>query len=195
MYLNLNDDQLVKSVCRKAFPEYTGRKVQIRYNVKSINLQSYWDGGSRSYFAIVRLQDNEILSVPENHPAFSPINGIDNFTIPEGYVVVENRIFCGRDMGLKLHVSESAPLLESGDNPGLTKNEKIVLYATSYKSSYAGISNYRYHEARRATGINSVDYETVKISLINKGLLDKRGAITNSGRNIKDTFGYNWPID
>ncbi len=67
----------------------------------------------------------------------------------------------------------------------LTDNENIVLIATRmYKSSYAGIKNYRYHEANNNTQINIDDYNEAKLSLIDKRLLNKAGAITKLGKSI-----------
>ena len=53
----------------------------------------------------------------------------------------------------------------------LTWTEQVVLYACrSLKSSYAGISNYRLHEATRETGITGAEYELAKASLISRKL-------------------------
>lgn len=67
----------------------------------------------------------------------------------------------------------------------LTYEEKIVLWATrSLKSSYAGISNYRFHEAQQFFRINRHQWEQAKGDAIRKGWLNKAGAITTAGRNL-----------
>ena len=67
----------------------------------------------------------------------------------------------------------------------LTREQRIVLIATrSYKSSYAGVGNYRYIEAARETGISLADWERSKAECQQMGYLDKRGAITVDGRNV-----------
>ena len=109
-----NKDQQVKSVCKAAFPGYNGRKIQIKYNVKSKSLRSYWDGGSKSSYAVIDLNLLKVLHAPDSHPFFDRLTGVDSFDIPEGYAVVEHSIFCGRDMGLTIHIPDAAPLLLEG---------------------------------------------------------------------------------
>ena len=194
-YLAPNDNEQVKKVCTAAFPKYKGKKCKIEYRKGTINLRSYWDGGSRSYYAIVRLSDNKIGNVPTCHPVYDrQIKDVDNFTIPSGFCIVENRIFCGRDMGLIIHVNEDESI-KLFDNPPdeLSLNKRIVLYATkSLKSSYGGIKNFRFYEAKQSTGINLNDWNIAKQELINDKLLNKAGAITNLGRNAIGT-GFSWP--
>jgi hypothetical protein len=194
LHLNPNDNQQVKLVCQKAFPNYRGRRIRIEFDVKSINMRSYWDGGSKSSYAIVELSTNKTLHAPSSHPMFDKqVEGIDSFNIPEGYVIVQHTIFCGKDLGLTIHTRDSMPPLPSGQE--LTLNEKIVLYATrSLKSSYAGIKNYRFHEAKQATGITLNEYNAAKEILIEKKMLNKRGAITNEGRNAIGS-GFSWPTE
>jgi hypothetical protein len=118
----------VKSVCAVAFPDHAGRKVQIKYGVTSINMSSYWDGGSKSTFAVIRLSDNKPCRVPTNHPVFDRVTGVDNFLIPDGFVVVEHIIFCGNDLGLRIHVPGPAPLLEAANSePELSRVQLMVL--------------------------------------------------------------------
>jgi hypothetical protein len=73
----------------------------------------------------------------------------------------------------------------------LSEPERIVLWATrSFKAGYAGDPENRYHEARRETGITRDDWTRGKAMAIEKGLLDKRGAITVAGRNAIADIGY-----
>jgi hypothetical protein len=76
----------------------------------------------------------------------------------------------------------------------LTEDEEIVLVATrSLKACYGGVSNYRFSEAKRYTGIDLHRWETAKATLIAKKLLNKAGAITVEGRNAcpkHDLFHY-----
>ena len=65
-----------------------------------------------------------------------------------------------------------------------------VTHATcSLKSSYGGVSNYRFHEARRYTGITAERYEAAKASLIARKLLNKAGAVTVEGQNARPAWG------
>ena len=104
--------------------------------------------------------------------------------LPPGIVLVEHSIFCGRDTGITVHVRpDNLDQLKLPDAPQLTDDERVVLKATGWKSSYAGIRNYRFVEARRTTGITRERYETAKTALIERKLFNRAGAITNAGRN------------
>lgn len=66
----------------------------------------------------------------------------------------------------------------------LTVDEKIVLSATrSLKSSYNGLSNYRFHEASQTTGITQARWGAALGSLKARKLLNAAGAITDEGKN------------
>lgn len=66
----------------------------------------------------------------------------------------------------------------------LTWAETVVLVATrSIKPTYGGISNYRFHTARRETGITPDQWDAAKQMLICRGLLKPSTAITDAGRN------------
>jgi len=87
-------------------------------------------------------------------------------------------------MGLTIYVHPSnlAKLLPKPAE--LTRHERTVLgYTARLKSSYGGISNYRFHEAHERTGITLAEWDAAKQSIIGKKLLNKRGAITTQGRN------------
>ena len=76
-----------------------------------MSLRSYWDGPSRSYFAVVRLADGAAQTAPDSHPFFDrQYEGVDEFVIPTGFVVVERRYF-GQNQYITVHVPEEAPLL------------------------------------------------------------------------------------
>jgi hypothetical protein len=91
-------------------------------------------------------------------------------------------------LGLTFHVNpESVEMKALGQTHDATRAEKIVLAATGYKSSNAGIRDLRYHEAHEETGIGPNEYAAAKQSCIQKGWLNKVGAITIAGRNIRGT--------
>lgn len=177
----------------KAFPGYSGRKFRITiHNQPGMSLTSCWDGGSRSYYQVIRLADGAGLAVPENGSGFTAVDqAYGPAGLPEaeqlpcpGFAVVEHSIFCGQDSGLTMHIhaDNAAPLLPAPID--LTREQKIVLIATrAYKSSYAGISDYRFVEAQRETGITRAQWDEAKASLIARGMLNKAGAITVDGKN------------
>jgi hypothetical protein len=61
---------------------------------------------------------------------------------------------------------------------------KVVLVATrSLKSSYAGIPDYRKHEAMRETGITASEFDAAREEAIKRGFLRTNKSITAMGRN------------
>lgn len=176
-------DEKVNSVCRAAFPDYTGNKCRIEFT-NSVNMSSYGDGGTRSYFVIVRLSDCHVMSIPSQSPFDQQLSGVENFVIPVGFCVVEHIIFCGKDMGLKIHARPDGSNLLPESSVELSEIESRVLIATaSRKSSYAGYSDYRYAELKRKYGYSLTDVNLARESLINKGMLAQNKSITIKGRN------------
>ena len=90
-------------------------------------------------------------------------------------------------MGLTVFVRPEnlAPLLPAPLD--LTWAEKVVLTVTCGLKGFT-----RLETAREETGIESVDYELAKTSLVNRGLLNRAGAITLDGRNAANALpgGY-----
>ena len=185
LHLNLSDNTDVERICRAAFPEYRGKRVQVRYNAQDMNLRSYWDGGSKSYWRVIDITAAHILAIPTTHPMFDRnVKGIECFTPPAGFVVVEHCYFSGKDMGLRVYVPGPAPLLPAGDDTAaLSEHETLVLLATATrKSSYAGIKDYRASELMSRYLLTMQDITAARASLHAKGMM-KSNAITNAGRN------------
>lgn len=181
-------DTLASQVLQSTFPEYHGHtfKLEIRSHIRLTG--AYWSGGSKSDYALYNTDINKAVSLPDApFLQHSQLHETD-IEIPQNFIIVEHSIFCGKDSGITFYVSPKANThLLPGKSPELSRNERIVLYATRLlKSSYAGISNYRYHEANRETGISLADWNSTKQTLINKGMLNTAGAITNSGKNAID---------
>lgn len=188
------NDNTVKKIALRAFPDYKGRTFQLYVSDVPLNCASCWEGGSRTYYKFVRLVDGAVSQeVPAQSMFDKPLIGAEAVTLPEGIVCVEHSIFCGKDMGLRIIVrpENAAGLLPAPVE--LSLNDKIVLYATAHlKSSYAGDSNIRFHEAQKNTGITQENWDSTRVSLQERRLLDKRGAITADGRNALGSM-YNWP--
>ena len=84
-------DEWVRGMVKHAHPDYRGDKLEVVYGVKQMSLRSYWDGPSRSYFAVVRLADGASQTAPDSHPFFNKrYEGVDEFVIPDW-------LRCGRD--------------------------------------------------------------------------------------------------
>jgi hypothetical protein len=186
MYMAIDpNEKTVRQIISAAYPDYKGKKVSLHPTENPINVKSYWDGGTRSYFVFVRL-DNMLASgeVPAQSMFDRQIIGAEAVKLPAGVVCVE-RHYYGNSESITIHCpAESVNGLALPAPVQVSRDEEIVLTATrSLKSSYAGIPNYRFHEARRDTGITLEQWETAKAGLISRGLLDKRGALTIAGRN------------
>ena len=89
------------------FKEYRGRKpVRIR-SAKSYHVSDYWSEGSRTYCFFVDANTGEYL--PTDSVGFVPQTAANphglrmgSFTMKPGVAVVENVIFCGKDLGIRV---------------------------------------------------------------------------------------------
>lgn len=175
-------DRTVDSIVRLAFPAYTGQKVQANITDTIQFYNTMWDGGSRRTYVYVDLACGRAVQVQQ-----ASFLQRDEFyekqqPIPEGFVCVVHAECRSEHIEIHGPAANLSPLLPKTTE--LTDDEKTVLIATrSYKSSYAGISNYRFHEATSKTGITLERWEAAKAILITKGFLNKAGAITVDGKN------------
>lgn len=138
---------------------------------------------------MVNIATGKGIALPENGTPFS--NGgkaVRIETLPDGVALICHSMGPYERATIYLNPANiRADMLPAPVE--MTREERIVLCATRcFKSSYAGIKNYRFSEATACTGISLADWETAKLSLIGRGLLNKAGAITDEGRNaIGDT--------
>jgi hypothetical protein len=178
------DHPEVIQLCRKTYPDYNGKKFRVQVVAHPFSVSSYWDGGSHTYFTFVRLSDGASMPMPAQS-AFDPkIKGADAVSLIPGMACIKHSIFCGKDTGCTVMVHpENAPKYLPV-KVELTDDERTVLhYTASLKSCYAGDSNYRMHEAMRATKITQERWNAACVSCQSKGLLNKARAITQEGRN------------
>lgn len=186
IHLNYTDD-----LARRAaqIMGYSGRHFELEIT-ETIQLKNtYWDGGTRSQYTAINLATGQRASLPTIAPiqlgfdySKDPINH-RRMTIPPGTAMLELRT--GQYTYLTIYIHpDNAPKYLPANTDELTNDEKIVLYYTSsLKSSYAGIKNYRLHEAHNRTGIEAEQWNAAKARLIEKKLLNRSGAITPEGRN------------
>ncbi|MDE2232513.1 MAG: hypothetical protein KGJ90_00075 [Patescibacteria group bacterium] len=152
-----------------------------------------WHGESRETYRLVRLSDGKELPVNDDNAA--PWDRSRKETIVKlepGFAIVEHSHFCGKDMGLRfyLHPSNATAFLPA--TVELTPLESMVLDATaSLKSSYMGkdryemtVENLRWQ--KDASIPSRTQWDEAKASLIERGLLNKAGAITVAGRNARN---------
>lgn len=175
-------DQTTLRIIAAAFPNYRGKSIQIEER-DSIDVRSYWDGGSRSFYAFVRLADFARVSIPQQSAFDRPIPGADAAPIPPGFVCVEHVIFRGKDLGVRIYANGAnlaALLPAQTDAPELTKAEKVVLECT------CGLKSFARRENAERLGVDAGAWDAAKASLIARGLLGKNGAVTPEGRNLRD---------
>jgi len=179
----------VPPIFAKAFPDYAGRKYRVEI-AETVSLHDdSWSGGSIVEYRGVDILTGEVFAPRQRYGNMfdNPSGRIPVVPLEEGKAIVAHQIFCGRDMGLKIYVHpNNVNKLLPPPEGGLTDDEYIVIeYTCSLKSSYGGVSNYRFREANRRTGITPQRWEAAKASLQSGGYLDKRGAVTVKGRNAR----------
>lgn len=172
------NDELISTVVKVAFPDYAGRKIGVKYGVKEVCVDSYWDSGRRSYFCAVNLATLETKHAPTLNPMRDKL--YTKTAIPQGFVIVEHAYY-GMNQAVYIHTPIEAPMLPEGK--AFNRAWYDVLNVTrSYKSSYANIKDYRAHELKRM-GYNAAQVEAIRVELIAASLMTKNKAISNEGKN------------
>ena len=110
----LRDNPIAWDVIRAAFPDYRKRACYLLEfpQDSGVRINSYWDGGTREYFAVVRLSDMKQTRMPtQTHPFFdmAPLQGQETTTVsvdragnvmlkylPPGFALVSTGMFCGK---------------------------------------------------------------------------------------------------
>jgi hypothetical protein len=99
-------DPRIKEIVQATFPNYRGRKITITDAPAPKKLDSYWDGGTRYYFAFYCPETRKAHAVHSNHPVFEQNQPRELSTgLPSGMILVEHVIFCGKDCGIRIYVN------------------------------------------------------------------------------------------
>ncbi len=172
---------------------YSGKKFQARV-CESMTIPAdagLWSGGSRDTFHAIRLSDGAQVAMVEHNMAPWDMGRREvPVSLRPGFAIVNHSMFCGKDMGLRFYVHpiDAAALLPAPSN-ALSELEQMVVNATAgYKASYGGRDRYQMatDSLRWKNGAivpTRAAWDEAKASLIDKGLLNKAGAITVAGRN------------
>ena len=185
IHVDRKDDQFIDRLCRMAFPNHT-KKTATLCPTESLTLHGmYWDGGSKSDYVAIDFDTMQIVDLSgqpgwSNPPQFGgPANPpvILLTGANENIVIVESTVFCGNIMPLRLHANPSrlTPFLPKQND--LTEDERAVLSVTRGLKSFARMDEWK------RMGLTEARINAAKESLIAKGLLNKRGAITTAGKN------------
>jgi len=107
-------DPKVKRIIQDCFPDYRGHKVRVT-NYIPLNLNSWWDGGSRTYYTFYQPSTHKTFQVHSNHPFFEANQPrvLNQESIPEDVLLISHHIFCGKDCGIEIHIKpDQTKLLE-----------------------------------------------------------------------------------
>lgn len=176
----------VQDLVRQAFPEYQGKSFAVQIFAGPMTLTSNWSGGQRDYWALVNMSTGRTYHVPENGTPWTRPSGFKCGRLPLNVALVRLSHGYAKSTCVYVHPENITKYLPPA--PELTQAQRIVLCATrGLKSSYAGIKDYRFHEAHGRTGITREAWDTAKAECIGKGLLNRAGAISDEGRNAIGT--------
>ena len=187
--MNIPRTPEVDRIIKAAFPDYRGRTIRLEATPPG-RLDSYWDGGSRDYFAFVELRTGRTLPVHSNHPAFEPGQPSTLRRLPSGLVLVRRSYFCGKDAGFTIYANpeDLAPALPAPAD--LTEDERIVLtYTAALKNTYGGRRDIRFTEAQADSGISRDRWTAAQCRLYARRLLTAANAITPEGENALAAAG------
>lgn len=143
-----------------------------------------WDNGSRSVFTIWNGEHSAIVPEIKAWPHY----GEQMIVLKPGCVLVEHAIVAGKDYGITIYAHPDDVVKSlAAPEPDLTDDEKAVLYATRrFKSSYAGRDRREMFnmEQFNKRPIEQDQWDNAKALLIEKKLLNAKGALTTAGKNI-----------
>lgn len=111
-------DPTIRQIVLAAYPGAKTRRpvgVSVR---QSYRVWDFWDGGSRTYTAFVRLSDMSGVTSEALPQAARTTNGNpfglaiskDDIQLSPGYAVVEHVIFQGKDLGYRIVLAEGHTL-------------------------------------------------------------------------------------
>lgn len=177
-------DPFVDAVIRAAFPDYRGRTVRLHVADRVELVGTFWDGGSRSRYALVSLTDPPRMApLPQydppqfGGPRRAPMVELDD----PRKAVVEHAIFCGKDAGITIHARADALTPYLPTEAPLSEVEGWVL------SVHVRLNSRGRKEERRRRGIAPAEWQRLVGVLAERGYLkvNRAGAsaVTNEGRN------------
>ena len=100
------------------------RTVKVEVTTRVYFGNTFWDGGSKNTYRAVRLADGNVASLETGSSPWTAVAEGKAVELEPGIAIVEESIFCGKQMPLRvyLHPSNAAPLL--GSNSQLPPYER-----------------------------------------------------------------------
>lgn len=180
-------DPTVREIVQATFPSFKGREVVARVEETVRLYGTLWDEGNKRDYALFSLSTGRVVPIPQEPYGQRSDLHEREIRLEPGLVVACLHHFRGREyMEIITSPANVQALLPAPVD--VTDDEKTVLIATrSLKSSYGGVKDYRFFEARRRRGITRERWEAAVASLKARRLLNAAGAITTEGRNVAGT--------
>jgi len=114
------DLKSVKHIIQATFPDYKGRKFFLQPKERAPkDLRSYWDEGSRTYYAFYNLDTQEVLHVHSNHPMFEANQPSKLRELPTHVVLATYAVYCGREAGVTLYADLTKLIFSNAKRAGL----------------------------------------------------------------------------
>jgi len=87
-----------------AFPLNTKRTTTVEFTDTVSFFNTFWDGGSKNTYKCVRLLDGQTAELETGSSPYSAIAEGKTMKMEPGIAVVEETIFCGTVMGLRVYL-------------------------------------------------------------------------------------------
>jgi hypothetical protein len=187
----------IARILRASFPNYRKREVIVDVFRGSMTVNSYWDGGSKDEYVLLRLDNGRAAKVPTSHPYFdrrsdgSRCGTIELRELPPNTVLVHGGYFCGKPRLIYIYCRPDglAKQLEAPADPAdeLPRPQQRAL------NIIAGIKGGCRPEYFERAGLSKYGPDNVYVrALAARGLIkiSKAGAVqaTIEGENARNAF-------
>ena len=102
--INITENQL--KAIKRLVGNTTRKPARIGEYRINMSLASYWDSGSIDYYHFIRLVGDSaqlLKTIPSNGSAFDRVSLTTTEQLQENTILVENSIFCGKQIPLKIY--------------------------------------------------------------------------------------------
>ena len=194
----------IDAIIAAAAPGYRKKTATLAPFSGTMTVNSYWDSGSKSSYALVDLATRRARPLGgSSHPFFDVrARGHANQTtpdgtlttdaagtitlhrIPDGYALVQTGYWRGRPTRANVYVNAAnlTPLLPAAD-PAITETMTHVLgYTDALKNSYGGRTDLRFEAAARDLDMTRDEWTAAQARLVTLKYLRTNGAITPAGQ-------------
>ncbi len=96
----------IRPLLNVSFPDYKGRTYHVIFTDSVTISNTYWSGGTRSWWVAIQMEGGNTSRVPSLAPWDNPIEG-ERIELDENTVIAEHSHFCGKDMGITFYAHPS----------------------------------------------------------------------------------------